>query len=65
VTTPERPSTASVAAACAAEGAASGSPFTTDRPPLVVCRGADGAWQVFPSDAHRSTLCTRNGLRAG
>jgi hypothetical protein len=31
---------------------------------LVACRDARGRLQVFVADAHPSTLCTRNGMKA-
>lgn len=63
---PSRPTAASIAAACEEQATASGSTFgSSGRPPRVVCRSAEGVWEVFPGDGHPSTLCERNGLDAG
>jgi hypothetical protein len=71
---PDRATTASIAAACAAQAASrpaygtgsSASPASSNPPSsLVVCRDPAGRWQVFPGDGRPSTLCTRNGLRRG
>ncbi|HEY0374997.1 MAG TPA: hypothetical protein VGC94_09380 [Amnibacterium sp.] len=68
---PERPTNASIAAACAESAAPSasgspeaGSPSTAGLRSLVVCRNGDDGWEVFPTDGRPATLCTRNGLRA-
>jgi hypothetical protein len=60
VRAPAEPTADSVAAACVG----SRSTMTTASSP-VVCRRADGSYEVFRKDAHPGTLCTRNGLTAG
>jgi len=66
---PAHPTTASIAAACEGKAAAPGSgasrSSTAGHPLRVVCRSADGVWEVFPDDGHPSTLCSRNGLKTG
>jgi hypothetical protein len=65
---PAHPTPASVAAACRASAAsvpAYGSASSAPPSSLVACRAEGGGWQVFPADGDRTTLCARNGLRAG
>ncbi|HEY8319560.1 MAG TPA: hypothetical protein VIG76_12085 [Amnibacterium sp.] len=67
---PAHADAAAVAAACAgavSKGAydTSGSSTAAPASELVVCRTKDGAFEVFPKDAHPTTLCRRDGLTAG